>query len=175
MQELAAPLLTIQSEGDHGITSDDNLHTPVDSPSLAPAVSKSPVSVVLKKGKGKKGKHSPYQSRCVPVQTIVYVVVTRLVISLPKEGERRHASGVKMVLTRPMKMRSSITVLRMNHSPSQGLKPLTELPPHKINCSKSTMMKMTMMTSMFLWRARVIEDGVYSVTLWAAKSSPKRT
>ena len=171
MQELAAPLLAMQSDGDLGVTSDDNLRTPVGSPILAPAV-KSPVSVILKKGKGKKGKHSPYQSRCVPISTVAYVVATRLVISLSKEGERRRASGAKMVLTRLMKMRSSISVLRMNHSPTQGLKLLTK---HKINCSKSRMMKMTMMTSMSQRRARAIGDGVSSVTLSVAKSSPKRT
>ena len=66
VQELAAPLAAIQSETDPGITSDENLtvhSTSVTSPSIhltTPAKSR------LKKGKGKKGKNSPYQSRLPP-------------------------------------------------------------------------------------------------------------
>ena len=60
---MAAPLLAIQSDPEPPVTSDDNLRTPADSPTLAPITLRSPVNVRLKKGKGKKAKSSPYQSR----------------------------------------------------------------------------------------------------------------
>lgn len=63
MHELAAPLLAIQSDGEVGVTSEDNLRTPVDSPILPPVALKSPINVRLKKGKGKKDRNSPHQSR----------------------------------------------------------------------------------------------------------------
>jgi signal recognition particle receptor subunit alpha len=45
------------------VTSDDNLRTPGYSPVPEPVVLKIPVNARLKKGKGKKGKQSPFQSR----------------------------------------------------------------------------------------------------------------
>src|SRR5271170_2067802 len=65
VQELAAPLMAIQSDTEPPVTSDDNLRTPADSPILAPINLRGPLNARLKKGKGRKGKLSPYQSRCV--------------------------------------------------------------------------------------------------------------
>ena len=65
VKELAAPLLAVQSDTDHPVTSDDNIaRTPGDSPVPIPAsIVKSSVPPRLKKTKGKKGKHPSYQSR----------------------------------------------------------------------------------------------------------------
>jgi signal recognition particle receptor subunit alpha len=62
-QELSVPLLPIHSDTEPPVTSDDNLRTPGYSPVPEPVVLKIPVNARLKKGKGKKGKQSPYQSR----------------------------------------------------------------------------------------------------------------
>jgi hypothetical protein len=63
VRELGQPLLAIQSDTEPPVTSDDNTRSPADSPVLAPVTLKTPVNARLKKGKGKRGKNSPYQSR----------------------------------------------------------------------------------------------------------------
>ena len=60
---MVAPLLAIQSDPEPPVTSDDNLRTPGDSPTLAPIPLRSPGDVRVKKRKGKKAKSPSYQSR----------------------------------------------------------------------------------------------------------------
>lgn len=66
MEELAAPLLAIQSETDPGVTSDENVTVqPETIISTSPSMRlTTPAKTRFKKVKaGKKGKNSPYQSR----------------------------------------------------------------------------------------------------------------
>lgn len=67
VQELHQPLLTIQSETEPGVTTDDGVKSPTDSPDIPPMQLKTPVNIRLKKGaKSRRGKQSPHQSRLFP-------------------------------------------------------------------------------------------------------------
>jgi len=178
VKALAAPLLAVQSDTDHPVTSDDNTaRTPGDSPVPIPAnIVKSPVPARLKKTKGKKGKHSSYQSRYHTSNRVFWltIAVTRRVIA--RQRGKRDESGVKAEPTKQTveTTRNSISVQPQKlPRPSRLQRPTSTASFPQSRIMTLTLMRRTRMRTSR--RPRPIEDGEYSVILLAERSSQRRT
>jgi hypothetical protein len=127
----------------------------------------------LKKGKGKKGKQSPYQSRCLCLDLLIDTIVgMNPVMSQQRQKGRKPANGEKMAHMKPRAMIFSISVPHLNQLGHRPQRTLTSLLAQR---SIANLMMMMMTTIMIQPGQNQIVDGGYSVILLVAKSLRRTT